>query len=65
MSNKAIIKKIACLKTTVGNYPCGTRIIVEAVVTAGKKSYLAWASFAKRPETFVGELPANLISFRG
>lgn len=62
---KQQLPKIGSLKTSYGNYPCGTSVSVETIVKAGVKFYRTWASFSKRPETFVGELPANLISFKG
>lgn len=52
-------RTFAELKVAIGGYPCGTRVSIELAPEAKPiKAYKVWASFSKRPETFLGVIPA-------
>ena len=53
-------RTFAELKVAIGGYPCGTRVAIELAPEAKPmKAYKVWASFAKRPETYLGVIAAT------
>jgi hypothetical protein len=48
----------ATLKTTYNNYPAGTYLRIEHDTNG---IYRCWASFSKKPETFLGDVPKTIL----
>jgi hypothetical protein len=53
--------EIATLKIAFNNYPSGTQVRVEHDTNG---IYKCWASFNKKPETFVGDVPKSILMFK-
>ena len=50
----------ATLKTSYNNYPSGTQVRIEHDTNG---IYRCWASFSKKPETFLGDVPKTILMF--